>query len=48
VVLGAEAPQEVERNVAALSADVPAALWRDLKAEHLLDTEAPVPGTVAG
>jgi D-threo-aldose 1-dehydrogenase len=48
VVLGAEAPQEVERNVAALSASVPAALWRDLKAEHLLDTAAPVPGTAAG
>ena len=48
VVLGAEAPQEVERNVAALSAHVPAALWSDLKAEHLLDTEAPVPGTMAG
>jgi D-threo-aldose 1-dehydrogenase len=48
VVLGAEAPQEVERNVAALSAHVPAALWSDLKAEHLLDTETPVPGTMAG
>jgi D-threo-aldose 1-dehydrogenase len=44
VVLGAETPQEVERNVAGLSSAVPAALWADLKAEHLLDADAPVPG----
>jgi D-threo-aldose 1-dehydrogenase len=43
LVLGAQTPQEVDRNVAALSASVPAALWRDLKAEHLLDASAPVP-----
>jgi D-threo-aldose 1-dehydrogenase len=43
VVLGAESPEEVERNVAGLSRAVPAALWADLKAEHLLDAEAPVP-----
>lgn len=47
VVLGAESPQEVERNAAALSSAVPAALWRDLKAGHLLDAEAPVPATEA-
>jgi D-threo-aldose 1-dehydrogenase len=44
LVLGAQTPQEVEANVAALSSVVPAALWTDLKAEHLLDAEAPVPG----
>jgi D-threo-aldose 1-dehydrogenase len=43
VVLGGQSPQEVERNVAALGSQVPTALWSDLKAEHLLDTEAPVP-----
>ena len=43
LVLGGQAPQEVERNVVALSAKVPAALWRDLKTEHLLDAAAPVP-----
>ena len=32
VVLGGQSPQEVERNVAALSSKVPAALWADLKA----------------
>jgi D-threo-aldose 1-dehydrogenase len=43
VVLGAQSPQEVERNVASLASAVPAGLWRDLKAEHLLDEEAPTP-----
>jgi D-threo-aldose 1-dehydrogenase len=43
LVLGAQTPQEVEANVAGLSRVVPAALWTDLKAEHLLDAEAPVP-----
>jgi D-threo-aldose 1-dehydrogenase len=45
VVLGAQSPQEVERNVAALSSSVPAALWADLKAERLLDADAPVPSS---
>jgi len=48
LVLGAQDPQEVERNVAALSSQVPAALWADLKAEHLLDEDVPVPLPVAG
>ena len=43
LVLGGVTPQEVERNVAALSSAVPAALWRDLKASNLLDASAPVP-----
>ena len=43
VVLGGQSPQEVERNVAALTTEVPVALWSDLKAARLLDTEAPVP-----
>lgn len=43
LVLGAQTPQEVERNVAALATPVPSALWRDLKAERLLDANAPVP-----
>jgi D-threo-aldose 1-dehydrogenase len=43
VVLGAQSPQEVERNVASLARAVPAALWADLKSEHLLDAQAPVP-----
>ena len=31
------------RNVAALTAHVPAALWSDLKREGLLDADVPVP-----
>jgi D-threo-aldose 1-dehydrogenase len=45
VVLGAQSPEEVERNTAALGSKVPAALWSDLKAEHLLDAAAPVPSS---
>jgi D-threo-aldose 1-dehydrogenase len=44
LALGAVTPQEVARNVAAMSAKVPAALWTDLKAEKLLDASAPTPG----
>jgi D-threo-aldose 1-dehydrogenase len=43
LVLGAVGAEEVRRNVAALSAKVPAGLWRDLVAEELLDAAAPVP-----
>jgi D-threo-aldose 1-dehydrogenase len=43
VVLGGQSPQEVERNVAALTTKVPGALWADLKAARVLDAEAPVP-----
>jgi D-threo-aldose 1-dehydrogenase len=46
VVLGGQNPQEVERNVAALSSQVPSALWTDLKAQHLLDGDAPVPSSL--
>ena len=45
VVLGAQSPHEVERNMDALSTSVPAALWADLKAERLLDADAPVPSS---
>ena len=43
LVLGAVKPDEVRRNVAALSQKVPAALWADLKSEGLLDKAAPTP-----
>jgi D-threo-aldose 1-dehydrogenase len=43
LVLGGQSPQEVERNVAALQTEVPAGLWADLKAQHLLDADAPLP-----
>lgn len=41
VLLGAERPAEIEASVADFAVDVPAALWRDLKAEGLLDAAAP-------
>ncbi len=44
LALGAVNPDEVCRNVAAMTSKVPAALWSDLKAERLLDGAAPVPG----
>ena len=43
LVLGAVTPDEVRRNVAAISAKVPAALWADLKTAGLLDASAPTP-----
>jgi D-threo-aldose 1-dehydrogenase len=36
VIPGARAPYEIERNVAALAAPIPDALWADLRAEGLL------------
>ena len=41
VVLGAVKPSEVEANVADAQANVPAALWADLKAAGLLKASAP-------
>jgi len=43
IVLGAVAPAEVARNIAALAQPIPTALWRDLKSEGLLDPAVPVP-----
>jgi D-threo-aldose 1-dehydrogenase len=43
LVLGAVTPDEVKRNVAAISATVPAALWADLKTAGLLDRSVPTP-----
>ena len=45
LVLGGQSPRDVERNVAALHIEVPADLWADLKAERLLDVDAPVPSS---
>ncbi|PWC78800.1 pyridoxal 4-dehydrogenase [Azospirillum sp. TSH64] len=43
VVLGAVTAGEVSRNLAAMAAVVPAALWSDLKGEGLLAADVPVP-----
>ena len=42
VVLGAVTPDEIVENVRDAAAPVPAALWADMKAAHLLDPAAPV------
>jgi len=43
VILGGVSPAEVERNLRAITASVPAGLWSDLKAEGLLPASVPVP-----
>ena len=43
LVLGAVTPDEVKRNVAAISAKVPAGLWADLKSASLLEASVPTP-----
>jgi D-threo-aldose 1-dehydrogenase len=43
VIPGGVTPQQVRLNVKTLDAKIPKALWRDLKAEGLMDERAPVP-----
>lgn len=43
VIPGANSPEQVTANVALLHADIPAALWTDLKAEGLIRPDAAVP-----
>jgi len=43
VIPGARSVGEVEQNVALLARPLPAALWRDLKAEGLVHADAPTP-----
>jgi len=42
LVLGAVAPQEVQRNLASLATMIPSALWQDLRSEGLLAATVPV------
>ena len=42
VIPGGVSPREVALNVATLDAKLPKALWKDLKAEGLLRSDAPV------
>ncbi|WP_374372484.1 aldo/keto reductase [Dongia sp.] len=44
VIPGASRPEEVALNMQALAADIPAALWAELKAEGFIRRDAPVPG----
>jgi D-threo-aldose 1-dehydrogenase len=43
IIPGALEPAHVERNVAAVRAEIPAALWADLRREGLIHPEAPTP-----
>lgn len=43
VIPGGVTPEHVKMNVKTLAAKIPKALWRDLKAEGLMDAKAPVP-----
>lgn len=43
VIPGGVSPQQVKLNVRTLAAKIPKGLWRDLKAEGLLDASTPVP-----
>jgi D-threo-aldose 1-dehydrogenase len=43
LVVGAGSPAEVAGNIAALDVHVPADLWAELRAEGLIDAEAPTP-----
>jgi len=44
VIPGAVSAEQVRQNTARFAADIPAALWGELKAEGLLRADAPVPG----
>ena len=43
IIPGAAQASEVTQNIASLQAVIPAAFWSDLKAQNLLDQDAPVP-----
>ncbi len=43
VIPGAAAPDQVRQNIASVNAQIPAAFWRDLKSQSLINADAPVP-----
>ena len=43
VIPGASRPEEVALNMQTLAADIPSALWAELKAKGFIRAEAPVP-----
>jgi D-threo-aldose 1-dehydrogenase len=44
IIPGGASPHEVRQNLAHFAEVIPLSLWRDLKAERLIDASAPVPG----
>ena len=47
IIPGSAKPEEMIANIASLDAVIPAQFWSDLKAENLLDADAPVPSGAA-
>ena len=47
LVLGMVKPHEVDENLAALNAKLPAAFWDELKEHRLIEADAPVPTSAA-
>jgi D-threo-aldose 1-dehydrogenase len=47
VIPGGETVEEVRANVASFGAEIPAALWSDLRAQRLIEAEAPTPAQAA-
>jgi D-threo-aldose 1-dehydrogenase len=43
IIPGAAKASEVSQNIASLSADIPAAFWRDLNDRGLISSDAPIP-----
>lgn len=43
IIPGAAKPDEVTKNIASIQQPIPVAMWRDLKAEGLIDAGAPTP-----
>ncbi|MHB1111236.1 MAG: aldo/keto reductase [Devosia sp.] len=45
IIPGAAKPSELTQNIASLRASIPASFWSDLKAQGLIDQDAPTPGS---
>jgi D-threo-aldose 1-dehydrogenase len=48
VVVGCRSVVQLDESLAMFELEIPPALWRDLKAEHLLPAQAPAPATRLG
>jgi D-threo-aldose 1-dehydrogenase len=48
VLCGVRSVTELESNVSLLNWPIPADLWREIRAEGLIETDAPLPGEAAG
>lgn len=47
IVVGMVTPEEIDENLEALSAPIPAAFWEEIRALGLIDPAAPVPSSVS-